>query len=272
VIRQQRGSAGTPHSGVGRDQGTQSVRYDVVIVGYKLNAAIKPAQALHTLLGLDLEAAKALTREFPTVVMSGLSLSRAESVRQQLSEYGAKVELREQGSANEAPPVPSHTASAGYELGDILAPSAMPRPGGMNARPAPAEALRGSLRPQTAPQAPSPEHDAAFAGIRNFDHVDGYTDSAAELEVDEVAFRSIQRRPDFAEADRARGPSLWQRLARASASLAGNLLQLGLSLSWLALIAAVTALAVGYALNPDDILGALKLGALPEQAQQLLGR
>ena len=271
------------------------MRYDVVIVGYKLNANIKPAQALQTVLGLDLETAKAMTRQFPAPVLTGLSLSRAESISQQLTDCGAKVEVRESRLSHVSEPdkqtpsvrpFPVDEESGNYAIGEILAPmgrhsAARSSERGPEAsrRPSREEldaALRESLRPQ-AEVAParisiSPEHDAAFAGITNFESIDGYTDSAAALDVDEVAFRSIQREPAAQSVRAARGPSFWDRLQKWARNLGSGALDWTLSLLWLGLIAAVTLAAVGYALNPQDILGALKLELLADQARQALGR
>ncbi|HEX6245642.1 MAG TPA: ribosomal protein L7/L12, partial [Polyangiales bacterium] len=211
------------------------MRYDVVIVGYKLNASIKPAQALQSVLGIDLETAKAMTRQFPATVLTGLSLSRAESVSQQLTDCGAKVEVRESrlshvSEPDKSPsmrPFPADEESGNYAIGEILAP--MGRHSAARAseqatssrRPSREEldaALRESLRPDAGPPPPparvsiSPEDDAAFAGISNFESIDGYTDSAAALDVDEVAFRSIQREPLPASKRPRAGPSFWDRL------------------------------------------------------------
>jgi hypothetical protein len=270
------------------------VRYDVVIVGYKLNANIKPAQALQTVLGLDLETAKAMTRQFPAPVLTGLSLSRAESVSQQLTDCGAKVEVRESRLSHVSEPdkqtpsvrpFPVDEESGNYAIGEILAPmgrhsaaraGSTPEPSRRPSREELDEALRESLRPQAAPPAVrvslSPEHDAAFAGITNFESIDGYTDSAAKLEVDEVAFRSIQREPVAQNVRAKRGPSLWERLLRWAQNLGSGALDWTLSLLWLGLIAALTLVAVGYALNPEDIVGALKLELLTEPTRQALGR
>jgi hypothetical protein len=268
------------------------VRYDVVIVGYKLNADSKPAQALQTVLGLDIETAKAMTRQFPATVLTGLSLSRAESVSQQLTQCGAKVEVRESRLSHVSEPSPSmrpfpiDEESGNYAIGEILAPMgrhsaarAEERGSQASRRPSREEldaALRESLRPAVAkPSTPvniGPEDDAAFAGISNFETVDGYTDSAAGLDVDEVAFRSIQRQPQPQSTRAARGPGVWERLQRWAQNLGSGVLAWTTSLLWLGLITAVTLVAVGYALNPQDALGALKLELLAVQAGPALGR
>jgi len=274
------------------------VRYDVVMVGYKLDASLKPAQALQSVLGLDLETARAMTRQFPAPVLTGLGLGRAQSVAEQLTQCGAQVEVRESRSSLAGEPAKLLSPSLrplqvdgrgeGYAIGEILAPVARvaASASGPSRRPS-REALDAGLRPQLEARgaareqnqeavlptrsSASPEHDAAFAGITNFDHLDGYTDSAAALDVDEVAFRAIQRHPAGQNQARRRGPSLWQRLRGYALSVARSSLAWALSMMWLGLISALTLLAVGYALDPDDILGALQLRALSDQARNALG-
>jgi hypothetical protein len=267
------------------------VRYDVVIVGYKLNANIKPAQALQTVLGLDLETAKAMTRQFPATVLTGLSLTRAESVSKQLTDCGAKVEVRESRLSHVSEPSPSvrpfpaDEESGNYAIGEILAPMgrhsaarASERSAETSRRPSREEldaALRESLRPEAAPAAPrisiSPENDAAFAGITNFEALDGYTDSAAALDVDEVAYQSIQRGPLPKSERTARGPGLLDRLLSWARRLGSGALEWTASLLWLGVITALTLVAVGYALDPHDILGALKLELVSHQALRAPG-
>jgi hypothetical protein len=269
------------------------LRYDIVIVGYRLNASVKPAQALQNVLGIDIETAKALTRQFPATVLTGLSQTRAERVAEQLTKEGAKVEVREsrlslatepekKGSPS-VRPFPPDEESGNYAIGEILAPMArhkasIPSPALELDTSTPAKrpsreeleaALRDSFRPGADPSPPSAEHDAAFAGIQNFDEIGGYTHDAAALEVDEIAMRAIQRRPETQKKPKRR--TLWTRFQELCADLASRSLEWAGALLWLLLIAGATLAAVGYALDPNDILGALQLEALPERARKAAG-
>lgn len=266
------------------------MRYDLVIVGYRLNASVKPAQALQTVLGLDSETARKLTRQFPATVLTGLSLSRAEGVAKQLTDLGAKVEVVEsrlshasepEKKGSSLRPFPADEQSGNYAIGEILAPMARHQAASAEVgapaakRPSREEldaALRDSFRPQTGaqtapvslPPAPlSAEHDAAFAGIQNFgDNLDGFNDGSAALEVDEVAFRSIQRRAESA-APKAKRRSFWQRLQGLFSNLASTSVELAVGLFWLLVIGAITLVAVGYALDDRDLFGALRREAEP---------
>jgi hypothetical protein len=70
------------------------VHCDVVIVGYRLNAKEPAAKALERILGLTPETARTLARGFPSVVVENAPEARAEELREQLSQAGARVELR----------------------------------------------------------------------------------------------------------------------------------------------------------------------------------
>ena len=92
------------------------MRYDVVLVGFRLNATLKPAQALETVLGLDPQTAKTLAKRFPARVLAGVGYERAEEAVEALIAVGAKAEARpsqREGSAasgghpaSPAPPAP----------------------------------------------------------------------------------------------------------------------------------------------------------------------
>jgi hypothetical protein len=302
------------------------LRYDVVVVGFRLNASLKPAQALQLVLGMDAETSKDLTRRFPASVLSGISLSQAERVSEALTDAGAKVEVREsrlslaaEGVAGtSSPPVTAelsdgtrrapraeHDAASGnYEIGEILAPlgkrGASPPPSA-----APAEtpvtkrasreeldqALRDSLHPDAAPAraaAPAPAarpataapdtfelmDNSAFAGLQSFgSELDGFGDEEApKVQVDEVALRSIQRRPDNHSADKAPGPpSIAARLRPWLSNFSAVAFDWGTALLSLLVVTGITLLAVGYALDPDNVLGAIGLGTLPVGAKKLFG-
>jgi hypothetical protein len=334
-----------------------TLRYDVVIVGFRLNASLKPAQALQLVLGMDAETSKELTRRFPANVLTGVSLSRAERVSAELTDAGAKVEVRESrlslahdgggrsGSSSSSqadrPPViaelpdgsrraPPHAdrheeASGNYEIGEILAP--LGRGGGAVAQPpantsgAPAaggastpagrrasreeldQALRDSLRPNQAaaepsePAPPQPEKpveprpgageprqpppaaepfevmdNSAFAGMQNFGGgLDGFaSDDSPLLQVDEVAMRSIQRRPEPATQAASLKPALAERLGSWWSRFTEPALEWGAALLSLAVVGAITLLAVGYALDPEHVLRPIGLEALPASAKKLV--
>jgi hypothetical protein len=314
------------------------LRYDVVIVGFRLNASLKPAQALQLVLALDAETAKELTRRFPANVLSGVSLSRAERVSAELTDAGAKVEVRESrlslandagtgagggsasvraprppviaelpdGSRRAPPPGGFHEeASGNYEIGEILAPlgrgGAAPAPAAAATASTPAtrraareeldQALRDSFRPDRATPAPEPVapeknekgkpapapeafelmDNSAFAGMQNFGGgLDGFaeTDDAPKLQVDEVALRAIQRRPEPG-SPRSEQPALTARLGSWWSGVAGASFEWGSALLSLLLVAAATLLAVGYALDPEHVLRPIGLEALPESAKRL---
>jgi hypothetical protein len=148
------------------------VRYDVVLVGFRLNASMKPAQALQSVLGLPPETCKELTRQFPANVLAGASLSRAEKVAQQLTDVGAKVEVRESRLSHASQPAPAakpfpvNEESGNYEIGEILAPmkrgslGALAQPSSIPPAIRPSreeldEALRDSFRPGQGGMLPS---------------------------------------------------------------------------------------------------------------------
>jgi hypothetical protein len=319
------------------------LRYDVVIVGFRLNASLKPAQALQLVLGIDADTSKELTRRFPANVLSGVSLSRAERVSAELTDAGAKVEVRESrlslasdggagassassGSSQVQRPAviaelpdgsrraPPHAArneeaSGNYEIGEILAPlgrggaappAAAAAPTTSAARRASREeldqALRDSLRPDqavAAPQAvapaavpakkekskpaPAPEafelmDNSAFAGMQNFGGgLDGFAeaDDAPKLQVDEVALRAIQRRPETDLQPNSLQPSLRVRLGSWWSGVSASAFEWATALFSLFVVAAVTLLAVGYALDPEHVLRPIGLETLPESAKRL---
>jgi hypothetical protein len=322
------------------------VRYDVVIVGFRLNASLKPAQALQLVLGMDAETSKELTRRFPSAVLSGVSLSRAERVSGELTDAGAKVEVRESrlslandgatgagargggnGSPAERPAViaelpdgsrraPPHSgrheeASGNYEIGEILAPlgrgGTAPAPAAQAPTPvtrrasreALDQALRDSLRPdQAAPETPEPApapgappgkgekgkavpepepeafelmDNSAFAGMQNFGGgLDGFdAQDAPKLQVDEVALRSIQRRPEADARAASEQSALAARLGSWWSNVSGSALEWGAALLSLLVVTGITLLAVGYALDPEHVLRPIGLEALPAGAKKL---
>lgn len=256
----------------------ERLRYDIVVVGFRLNARLKPAEAMHSVLGVSPDAARELVREFPATVLCGVSQGRAERVSRELNEAGAKVEVREsrislaaqadEGSAGGA--FPTNEYSGNYEIGEILAPmprrSASSAPGAATASAAPMAkrpsreeldaALRESFKP---PPGHGGEHDAAFAGLTNFgDDLDGFGAAEAPvLDVDEEALRSIRRSAD-ADVPATSKPSLAERLLRSLSRLLDTAGEYGVTLFSLGVITAITLLAVGYALNPHDPLGAVR--------------
>jgi hypothetical protein len=107
------------------------LRYDVVLVGFRLNARLKPAQALQAVLGLDVDACKALTQRFPATVLTGVSQSRADKVVEQLDEMGGKAEVHlsrislatePEKDTTSVRPFAQKEGSGNYAIGEILAP------------------------------------------------------------------------------------------------------------------------------------------------------
>lgn len=289
------------------------MRYDVVLVGFRLNASMKPAQALHSVLGLDAATCKELTRQFPASVLAGVSLSRAEKVAQQLTDAGAKVEVRESRLSHASQPAPGNQPfpaseeSGNYEIGEILAPMkrgslaalAQPSSAPPPRRPSREEldaALRDSFRPtqgaardKVSSEPPelltestpeilgnyTPEQDPAFAGLQSFgDSLDTLDVKAPTLQVDEVALRSIQRYPETEAARAARRPGPIVRFTRWLSGAGSSALGWLFSLFWLALICAVTLVAVAYAMDPTHVFSALQdpIGAPASLVRSAFGR
>jgi hypothetical protein len=71
------------------------VQSDVVITGFRLNAKEPAQKALERILGLSPDAARALSRSWPAVVMEGVANDNALRIRDQLERAGALVELRQ---------------------------------------------------------------------------------------------------------------------------------------------------------------------------------
>ncbi len=273
------------------------MRYDVVLVGFRLNARLKPAQALQAVLGLDADACRALTQKFPATVLIGVSQSRADKVVEQLGEMGGKAEVHlsrislatePEKDTNSVRPFAHEEASGNYAIGEILAP--MPRKSASvapNDEPTPMakrasreeldQAPRDSFRPAkeaAAGKAGSAEHDAAFSGLQNFDEsLDGFDKHAPSLEVDEVAFRSIQRRADPSGARAAvKKLTFQQRAVKFLRRLLSTSFDWSMGMLSLGVIAAITLYAVGYALDPEHAIGALKLEQLPESMRDATGK
>jgi hypothetical protein len=272
----------------------EGLRYDVVLVGFRLNARLKPAQALQAVLGLDAEACRTLTQKFPATVLTGVSQSRADKVVEQLDELGGKAEVHlsrislatePEKDTNSVRPFAQEEASGNYAIGEILAP--MPKknvsvaPKGETPaakRPSREEldqALRDSFRPGKEPSPagkPGGEHDLAFAGLQNFDDtMGGFDKKAPALEVDEVAFRSIQRK---AEPPRhaARKLTFRQRLVKFLRRMLSTSFDWSMGLLSLGVIGAITLYAVGYALDPEHAIAALKLEQLPDSMREATGK
>lgn len=269
------------------------MRYDVVLVGFRLNARLKPAQALQTVLGLDAEACKVLTQRFPATVLTGVSQSRADKVVEQLAEMGGKAEVHlsrislaaePEKDTQSVRPFAQEDLSGNYAIGEILAP--MPRKGTSVAPKAEAakrpsreeldQALRDSFRPANdAPATPrSAEHDLAFSGLQNFDdNLDGFDKNAPKLEVDEVAFRSIQRKVDTSGGRAAfKKLTFQQRAVKFLRRMLSTSFDWSMGLLSLGVIAAVTLYAVGYALDPEHAISALKLEQLPNDVSEASGK
>lgn len=272
------------------------MRYDVVLVGFRLNARLKPAQALQAVLGLDADACRVLTQKFPATVLTGVSQSRADKVVEQLDEMGGKAEVHlsrislaaePEKNSQSVRPFAQEDASGNYAIGEILAP--MPRKGASVApkddaasaakRPSREEldqALRDSFRPanDAAAKARAAEHDPAFSALQNFDDsLDGFDKNAPKLEVDEVAFRSIQRKVDTSGGRAApKKLTFQQRMVKFLRRMLSTSFDWSMGLLSLGVIAAITLYAVGYALDPEHAIGALKLEQLPDSMREASGK
>lgn len=294
-----------PERASARRDGWGNVRYDVVLVGFRLNARLKPAQALEAVLGLDAESCRALTQRFPATVLTGVSQSRADRVVEQLDQMGGKAEVHlsrislatePEKDTNSVRPFPDAEASGNYAIGEILAPmpkSASVRPkaagagagaGAVSASVAPPkrpsreeldQALRDSFRPAHEPAGQGGEHDLAFAGLQNFDDsLDGFDKKGPSLEVDEAAYRSIQRKPESntGRMAAARKLTLKQRLVKLLRRMLSSSFDWSMGFLALGVIGAITLYAVGYALDPEHAIAALKLEQLPESVRAASGK
>lgn len=268
---------------------------DVVMIGYRLNAKEPAAKALERILGLTPEAARQLARQFPVVVVQGASEAHAAEVAHALETAGALVELRShaaEGSehlpandtslaAGAALPVAQEASASGsYQLGDFgLEPPSPPRAepaaatapaeraaeqvasglplelaGLPSAAPLELESLPGT-RTRTQKEAPDPD---AGSGLHTLG--DGFEDLDPALkapELEERAYRAIQRAPKPSISRRPAPMPLVKRSARARAAIARSLRSWAPSVLALVLLTLGSALAVGYALDPGDPVGAL---------------
>lgn len=80
-------------SGDGEEAAAEQTEFDVILKapgGAKLNVV----KAVKTITGLGLKEAKAIVDEAPKAVKEGVSKEEAESIKQQLEEAGAEVELK----------------------------------------------------------------------------------------------------------------------------------------------------------------------------------
>jgi hypothetical protein len=116
--------------------------YDVIIVGFRLNAQESPARALERVLGLPSEQAKRVAKHFPYTAASDVSAEDAEALRARLFEAGARSTVRshdfpEQGAAHPGfdptPPPANDSVVLSYGIGDLVietnAQQAVPNPG-----------------------------------------------------------------------------------------------------------------------------------------------
>lgn len=81
------------NSSDGDSGAAEQTEFDVILKapgGAKLNVV----KAVKTITGLGLKEAKAIVDEAPKAVKEGVSKEEAESVKQQLEEAGAEVELK----------------------------------------------------------------------------------------------------------------------------------------------------------------------------------
>jgi hypothetical protein len=187
---------------------SSAVRYQLVILGFRLNAGEPPAKALERVLGMDPQRAKDLTRSFPCVVGATANPEHARIHAERLTQAGAKVEVREQhlgvvpaaAQAPAAPEAPSVSArvpppppqpvqrqavpeeaapaeaapAGGYSLGDLVV--ARPEPvrtskPAVPSPPVPSPQAAPAVAPSTQTQAPAQKHELpdAFSGMRNYE-------------------------------------------------------------------------------------------------------
>jgi hypothetical protein len=138
------------------------------------------------------------------------------------------------------------------------------------------QALRDSFRPAqeaTSGKQRGAEHDLAFSGLQNFDDsLGGFDKKGPALEVDEVAFRSIQRRADASPGRAVKKLTFQQRLVKFLRRMLSSSFDWSMGLLSLGVIVAVTLYAVGYALDPEHAISALKLEQLPDSVREASGK
>lgn len=263
-----------------------SPRYDVVVLAFRLNAGVRPATALELALKLDARTARMLVERFPCVVLSSVASEQAQQARAALERFGANVELRESrlGSladkhltSSGAPPAPAPPAparppvlaapaqrvqAASYELGEILAPMGGRSDAGGARKPMPSSHPPGPARFPIELGDPS---DTPAGGTRKSlpDFIEtAMDDDQPMLEVDPRAWAAIQR--PITRADKPRpassppGPrqrdygAIWRAMLGALGPMATHALLF-------AIIASLTVLAVGWALQPAGPQGLVSI-------------
>ena len=72
----------------------EKTEFDVVLAGFDAAAKIKVIKAVREITGLGLAEAKAAVEAAPKAIKEGVSKDEAETLKKQLEEAGAKVELK----------------------------------------------------------------------------------------------------------------------------------------------------------------------------------
>jgi len=72
----------------------EKTEFDVELTGFDAAAKLKVIKAVKDMLGLGLAEAKDLVTAAPKVIKSGVSKEEAESIKKELVEVGATIEIK----------------------------------------------------------------------------------------------------------------------------------------------------------------------------------
>lgn len=72
----------------------EKTEFDVELTGFDAAAKLKVIKAVKDMLGLGLAEAKDLVTAAPKVIKSGVSKEEAESIKKELTEVGATIEIK----------------------------------------------------------------------------------------------------------------------------------------------------------------------------------
>ena len=83
-----------PAAGAAAPAAEEKTEFDVVLAGFDAAAKIKVIKAVREITGQGLAEAKATVEGAPKTLKEGVSKDEAETLKKQLEEAGAKVELK----------------------------------------------------------------------------------------------------------------------------------------------------------------------------------
>jgi large subunit ribosomal protein L7/L12 len=83
-----------PAAGAAAPAAEEKTEFDVVLAGFDASAKIKVIKAVREITGQGLAEAKATVEGAPATLKEAVSKDEAETLKKQLEEAGAKVELK----------------------------------------------------------------------------------------------------------------------------------------------------------------------------------